>query len=267
MHGAGNDFLLVDDRSLSFPAADGAWIADIARRRTGVGSDGVILIQPSRTSDFRMRFFNPDGREADMCGNGARCVARLALDLGVASRRMTIETNAGPLCAELIGRQVRLEMPPPHGWQMNRQLTLDAMSLAYSFVNTGVPHAVIEEDDLDGCDVVGRGKAIRRHAAFAPAGTNVNFIRVMGPQALAVRTYERGVEDETLACGTGIAAAALVAARLGRVRPPVQVTARGGAVLTVDFRPSVDGAANVTLLGPAEHVFEGTLVYDAHRDV
>lgn len=261
MHGAANDFVLVDDRALKFPVADTNWIASIGARRTGIGCEGIILIQPSDKASFRMRFFNPDGSEVEMCGNGARCVARLAHEIGAAPARMTIDTVAGILSAEALGDQVRLLMTPPKDWRLNRTLTLDGRKVAYGFVNSGVPHAVVEPEDLAACDVQKMGAGIRYHADFAPKGTNANFIQVTGPRSLKIRTYERGVEGETLACGTGIVASALVAARTGRVSAPVSVTAASGDVLTVDFKLAGDGATDVTLLGPAAHVFQGTVDY------
>jgi diaminopimelate epimerase len=152
-------------------------------------------------------------------------------------------------------------MTPPKDWRMSRVLHLPCGRLPYGFVNTGVPHVVAEVPDLDGLDVTRVGAAVRHHEGFAPAGTNANFIAVTGPQALRIRTYERGVEAETLACGTGITAAALVAGRLGRVKPPVNVTCASGDVLVVDYRPTPNGAEDVTLLGPAAHVFRGTVPY------
>ena len=242
MHGAGNDFILVDDRTLTFPAADRAWLARLAARRTGIGSEGIILIQPptAGAAAFRMRFFNPDGGEADMCGNGARCVARLAYDQGVAPARMAFDTGAGLLRAEIVGEQVRLYMTAPKDWRLNRSLDLPTGRQVYGFVNSGVPHAVVETDRLSTLDVAKLGAVIRYHGDFAPAGTNANFIAVTGPQALHIRTYERGVEDETLACGTGIVASALIAGRLGRVNPPVQVTCASGDVLEVNYRLTAD---------------------------
>ncbi len=259
MHGAGNDFILVDDRAETFPATDAAWLRTIGTRKTGVGCDGIILIQPSDTANFRMRFFNPNGREAEMCGNGARCVARLAYEIGAAPSPMTIQTQAGVLRAEMEGDQVRLWMTDPRDWLMDQTLTLNGETVTYGFVNTGVPHAVVEVDDLDALDVQKRGAALRHHPAFAPAGANANFIQVTGPQALRVRTYERGVEAETLACGTGMVASALVAAAAGRVVPPVQVIPTGGDVLSVDFVLNGTDARETTLLGPAVHVFKGEL--------
>lgn len=263
MHGAANDFVLVDDRSATFPCSDGRWIATVGARRTGVGCEGLILIQPSTKADFRMRFFNPDGSEVEMCGNGARCVARLAHEIGAAPRRMAIDTVAGLLQAEVMGDQVRLRMTPPKDWRLNQQLELNGQAIAYGFVNSGVPHAVVITDRLDEFDVQRVGRGMRYHAAFAPAGTNANFITPTGPRSIRVRTYERGVEAETMACGTGIVASALIAARSGLVTAPVAATAASGDTLTVDFRMTADGADDVTLLGPAVHVFQGVLEYPA----
>ncbi len=261
MHGAANDFIVVDDRSLSFPAQDRSWLRSIMARHTGVGSEGVLLIQPSTRSDFRMRFFNPDGGEVDMCGNGARCIARLAHELGVASEKMSFDTGAGVVRAEIQGDHVRLTMTTPTDWRLNRSLTIEGRSYAYHFVNSGVPHAVVEVADLAAVDVQRVGAAIRYHADFAPKGTNANFIQVTGPDSLHLRTYERGVEAETPACGTGIVAAGLLAGRSGRVQTPVQVVPASGDTLVVNYRLTADGAEDVTLYGPAAHVFRGELEY------
>lgn len=261
MHGASNDFILVDDRALAFPAHDHAWISAITSRRTGVGSEGVLLIQPSTIADFRMRFFNPDGGEVDMCGNGARCIARLAHEIGAAPSNMRIETPAGIVRAEARGDVVKLVMTEPHTWDMNQTIELSGRSYTYHFVNTGVPHVVIEVPDLDKVDVQKLGAEIRYHLQFAPKGTNANFIQLDQQGRLRVRTYERGVEAETLACGTGMVACGLIAGKLGRVAPPVKVIPASGDVLEVNFTATADGATNVTLLGPAVHVFQGTLTY------
>lgn len=261
MHGAANDFILVDDRGQTFPEGDSRWLAEVMSRRTGVGSDGILLIQPSTTASFRMRFFNPDGGEVDMCGNGARCVARLAHEIGAAPKRMSIETGAGLVRADMDGEHVRLHMTEPTDWRLNQTLDLDGRAVAYHFVNSGVPHVVIEVDDLDQTDVQALGRAIRYHKDFSPKGTNANFISTSGTHSLAVRTYERGVEAETLACGTGIVAAGLIAGKLGRVFPPVRIRPASGDLLEVHFSLTSDGARNVTLFGPAVHVFRGELEY------
>ncbi len=252
MHGAGNDFILVDDRNLAFPAADAAFIARLCDRRRGIGSEGLLLIQPSTSADFRMRFFNPDGGEADLCGNGARCIARLAREIGAAPADMRIETAAGIVRAEILPSGARLHLPPPKGWRMNLSIAWKNKDIPLHFVNSGVPHAVCVVEDLAAVDVQAFGAFIRRHALFAPAGTNADFIQTTGPDSLAIRTYERGVEAETLACGTGIAAAALVAEKLGLVHAPVHIQTAGGDALEVATAP-------LTLTGPATHVFRGTI--------
>ena len=253
MHGAGNDFIMVDDRALTFPAGDRAFIQKIASRRTGIGCDGILLLQPSASADLKMRFINPDGGEVDMCGNGARCFARLASTLGAAPANMVMETGAGLVKAAVLGDQVRLHLTPPVDWRMGLDVGLDATA---DFVNTGVPHVVVRVDALDALDISVLGSGIRNHGLFAPAGTNANFVKVEADATLSVRTYERGVEAETLACGTGATAAALVAARHGWVELPVAVHCAGGYDLTID---SVDGGA--TLSGGAEFVFEGEVEY------
>lgn len=260
MHGAGNDFILVDDRTRTFPCNDRQRLLSLADRKRGIGSDGIILIQPSAQADFTMRFFNPDGGEAEMCGNGARCVARLAHDLGVAGQNMTFETVAGQLSADICGDNVRLYMTPPHSWRMNIELEIDGQRISCHQVNTGVPHAVIETDAIDSLDLPTIGAAIRYHETFAPAGTNANFIQKTGTNVLRIRTYERGVEAETLACGTGMVAAALIAARRKTVTAPVTLQTAGNDQLEVDFKMDEEGTATeVTLTGPAVHVFNGTV--------
>jgi diaminopimelate epimerase len=264
MHGAGNDFILVDARQLA-TSLSRAQIAAWCHRRTGVGSDGLILLHPPRArGHFRMQFFNPDGSEADMCGNGARCAARLAFELNLAPATMTIETAAGAVQAALLpDSRVRLELPPPQSCRLDGELTLDrGDNVHYAFANTGVPHAVIEcatLDTLDTLDIREQGRAIRMHPCFAPQGTNVDFIAITGPGSLRIRTYERGVEDETLACGTGIAAAAATAVLRGRVISPVTVQTAGGDRLEVAITPSADGPGPITLTGPAVHTFTGEL--------
>ena len=265
MHGAANDFILVDDRQQAFPASDQAWLAQIMARHTGVGSEGLLLVQPSDRADFRMRFFNPDGGEVELCGNGARCIARFAHDRGVAPASMKIETMAGEVRADVLGARVRLHMPPPRDWQLNRRLTAEGRELTYHFVNTGVPHAVLEAADLAVVDVARVGAAIRRHTAFLPRGTNVNFIQTTAAGEVRVRTFERGVEAETLACGTGMVASALIAGKLGRATTPVRVRPASGDELEVNFVLTPDGARDVTLLGPAEYVFQGELSYPDRR--
>jgi diaminopimelate epimerase len=253
MHGAGNDFIMVDDRALTFPLNDALFIQQISARGTGVGCDGVILLQPSDAADFRMRFINPDGNEVDMCGNGARCIAQWAFSLEAAPARMTIETQAGPVHAEVSNEEVCLELTPPADMELDLDLGLDRLS---DFVNTGVPHAVVWVDDVQAVDLIKLGRAIRHHQRFTPQGTNANFAQLEPNGTITVRTYERGVEAETLACGTGAAAVAVVAARHGWVALPVAVHCASGCDLVIDSK-----AGKTTLSGNAVKVFEGELEY------
>lgn len=259
MHGAGNDFVMVDDRKEQFPVDRKEWMASLGKRRTGIGCDGFILVQNSATADFKMRFFNPDGGEVEMCGNGARCVARFARDIGAAGDSMEFETVAGAIQAEVFKREVCLHLTQPKDWRIDEMLEVDGEEIRYSMVNTGVPHVVVEVDDLAEVDLVGMGSAIRYHEEFQPAGTNANFITVTGPDSLSLRTYERGVEGETLACGTGITACALVAGKSGKVNPPVKVKSAFGDILTVNYTPTEKGATDVTLTGSAVYVYKGRL--------
>ena len=262
MHGAGNDFLLVNNLKGDFPILDTPWVKKISHRKTGVGCEGVILIETSEIADFRMRFINPDGHEVEMCGNGARCIARLAIDLGIGPKEMTIETQAGPLKAKVTQKSVCLQMTDPTDWKIGKSLQVDAQPFDYSYVNSGVPHVVVEVEALENFDVQFVGAKIRHHQNFLPMGTNVDFIEVTGRHTLDVRTYERGVEAETLACGTGIVASGLVAGKLGKVMPPLRIRCASGDVLDVDYDTTKNSAENVKLTGPAEYVFKGELDYE-----
>lgn len=261
MHGAGNDFILIDDRSCTFPTDNAARIEEISTPKYGIGAEGLILIQPSETADFRMRFFNPDGNEVEMCGNGARCVARLAYEQEIAPKEMTFDTVAGVIGATMIDDDtVCLNMTPPKDLILNRVLEVQDQELRIHSVNSGVPHVVIELEDVDEADLVSLGSSIRYHEAFAPAGTNVNLLEVLGPDHIKVRTYERGVEAETLACGTGIVASGIIAGCLGRVSAPVKVTSASGDTLIVGYHQGDQGPEQATLTGPALHVFRGEIV-------
>jgi len=271
MSGSGNDFILIDNRQevvekLGIDAAEFA--RRVCRRRLSVGADGLILVEPADGADFKWRFYNADGSLADMCGNGARCVARFARLNGIAGAEMTFLTGAGPIRAAVSGDRVRVRLSPPGLPQIDRQVNLDSGPLTCSAIDTGVPHLVLEVEDLEAVDVVGLGRTLRYHPDFAPAGTNVNFVRQLGGDAAAIRTYERGVEDETLACGTGSAAAALVLAHKFRLASPIQVHTRGGTRLTIHFEGSPDAGRfeEVDLEGDARIVYRAELGDDAWRE-
>jgi diaminopimelate epimerase len=251
MHGAGNDFVLVDDRDGSFPC-DHRIVAAMANRPDGIGCEGVILVQNSDTADFKMRFFNPDGSEADLCGNGARCVAAFAHEIGAASgRAMRFETAAGFVDAELLDEDlVRIAMPAPK-------------RISDDFVIVGVPHKIVVVENLAKTDVNGEGRRIRMSDEFAPAGTNVDFVSYRAPQRVLIRTYERGVEAETHACGTGSVAAAVVGVASYGLQFPVSVKTSGGYELTVGGVVDDSGFSDITLTGPVKRVCEGVIDLDA----
>lgn len=259
MHGAGNDFIMIDNRDLRFPGEDADRIRWLCNRHHGVGGDGLVLIEPSGKLAFAMRFFNPDGGQADLCANGARCVARLAHDLGIAGPCMRFETKAGPLRAEILDDGVCIHLPPPG--DMRREVVLGDIGFTVSVLNTGVPHVVVFTNSVREMDVVLPGRVIRNHPAFAPHGVNVNFVEYQDAlKCLSVRTYERGVEGETLACGTGVIASALLGALTYELTSPVRVCCRHGDVMRVDFRLDEAGAfADVALTGPAEYIFVGSV--------
>jgi diaminopimelate epimerase len=259
MNGAGNDFILFDNRTGDIDL-DRNQIAQLCDRHRGIGADGILLLEkPTNRADFRMRYFNADGGEAEMCGNGARCFARFANKVGAQKSKISFETPAGVISAELKGDLVTLRMTDPTDLRLNFDLPVVAESKTVHFINSGVPHVVIPVAKIDDADVRREGAAIRRHKMFWPNGTNVNFIEKRGPNKIAIRTYERGVEDETLACGTGIVASALIFAASENTNGPISVIARGGDELEVGFEKSGDRFRNVTLTGPAEFVFEGEI--------
>lgn len=262
MHGCGNDFVVLDDRAGRLHPAR----ADLARalcdRRMGLGGDGLILIgpPPGAGEDVAMTYVNADGMEAEMCGNGARCVAWRAAQLGLTGPNLAMATGAGTIAATVSGRRVTLALPDPRDLRPAVPLAVAGRRIEVHYLDTGVPHAVVfvaHAAELAGLDVVELGAALRRHAHFAPRGANADFVAVGDPSRLALRTYERGVEAETLACGTGAVAAAAIACRIGLVVPPVAVEPKGGGVLEVGLTPTADGFTGVTLSGPTELIATG----------
>jgi diaminopimelate epimerase len=261
MNGAGNDFIVIDNRDLSIQL-DAETIEALCDRHRGIGADGLLAVEPAEQgADFKFRYYNADGGEAEMCGNGARCFGRFTAALMEEEpARVTFETIAGTLAAEIIEENIRIAMSAPKDLKLEAGTRIPGLEAALHFVNTGVPHVVAMVTDLDAVEVVTLGAAIRHHPDFAPAGTNANFATVVGPGHIAIRTYERGVEDETLACGTGMVACALVHHLLSGDPSPIRVDVEGGDTLEVGFERTATGEfANVTLTGPADFVFEGEI--------
>ena len=253
--GTGNDFVLIDDRNNTFPTHNQALVAQLCHRRFGIGADGLILLQSHADYDFRMVYFNADGAEGSMCGNGGRCIVRFAHELGLFKTRTRFLAVDGEHLAEIDGDEVRLKMsnvPTPS----NASVTEPGTSL---FLDTGSPHVIQFVERLASYDVVSEGRLLRNDAAFSPGGTNVNFTELLTGDSLFVRTYERGVEDETYSCGTGVTAAALMAHRQHGLSSPVAIRTPGGN-LRVTFTPDANGSfTDIYLIGPAQRVFSGNV--------
>jgi diaminopimelate epimerase len=260
MQGSGNDFILIDNRR---GILKGMKLKDLSiavcDRHYSVGADGLIVIVSSRKADFKWRFFNADGSEAEMCGNGSRCAARFAYLRKIANKNMSFETLAGIIYAAVKKHTVTVQLTNASGVHTNIAVPLKSGTRIGHFINTGVPHLVYLSKDLNREAVEGVGRDTRYHDLFRPGGTNVDFMQVIGPHRLRIRTYERGVEGETLACGTGAVAAALIAGTLGHASSPVEVLTRGGDRLVVSFKREGEQLTNLRLEGVAEVVCEGNL--------
>ena len=261
MNGAGNDFVLIDNRNgnVRLRAED---IVRICHRQRGVGADGLMLLVPSKNgkADWAWDFYNNDGSSAEMCGNGARCFARyIQKTVPGTNGKTNFETIAGVISATFEGERVRVNLTEPKDLRLNEQVELTVGKTAVHSLNTGVPHAVIFVPDADKAMVQGLGNEVRFHKHFAPRGTNVNFVQVLGPGKIRVRTYERGVEGETLACGTGVTASAIIASKLHGFGSPVTVKVQGGDTLEVSFKEENGVFKEVHLTGPADFCFEGEI--------
>jgi len=269
MHGAGNDFIMIDDRSVNFPDGDAGLVRAIAARGSGIGCEGVLVVRLAETfstCDYRMIFLNPDGSRASMCGNASRCVALFAFEHGIGGRRQRVGTDAGIITLEVLesggGRGVvRVHMTEPNARVPGVWVDLPGGRRAECFkVDTGVPHAVVFVDDVAAVDVAGDGRAIREAKVFAPAGANADFVQVMEGSGAVMRTYERGVEGESGACGTGAVAAGIAMAEKLGTGLPVFIRVRSGDMLAVGGEMAESGLCRaMTLTGPARKVFEGVI--------
>ena len=261
LEGAGNDFLGLDGRLGGFKL-NRKKITDLCDRRRGVGADGVLVVEKPkrRGADFRMRYYNSDGGEAEMCGNGARCFALLARAVsGRKGNVLRIQTQAGLVTLQIRGQEVQVSMTEPTRLRLGKKVVVAGRKVVVDFLNTGVPHAVLFVRSVRSVDVAQLGRAIRYHSAFAPSGTNVNFVEIGRGNRIHVRTYERGVEGETLACGTGVVAASILSNLRRGLRSPILVTTRGGDHLRVGFSMVNGQAREVTLQGPARIVYTGVI--------
>jgi len=268
MNGAANDFIMVDNRAGSIRLAGDA-VARLCDRRRGVGADGLILIEPARGYDFYMHYYNADGGEEVMCGNGARCAAHFAATLGLGANgapgtSLRFMTGSGAIDAVVSGDRISMSMMDAREMRRNIRSAVAPPGASLHFMVVGTRHAVVPMDDvttLTADDVMKFGRALRYDAAFAPAGANVNFASLAPDGRMHLRTYEKGIEGETFACGTGSVASAVIFAHDGRVKSPVQVVQHSGDVLVISFEPDAQGAGRVRMEGPARVSFRG------HADV
>lgn len=261
MNGAGNDFIVIDNLDLSIQLS-GAQISDLCDRQRGIGADGLLAVEPAEQgADFKFRYYNADGGEAEMCGNGARCFGKFAAQfLDEGASEVSFETQSGILTAYLLGENVRVAMSDPFDTKLDVDLSSEGISQPVNVINTGVPHAVIFVDDIENTNVQELGAALRYADYFSPKGTNVNFANIVSKDHIRIRTYERGVEAETLACGTGMVACALIHQLKNEAPSPIRVDVKGGETLEIGFQKQGDCEfSDVTLTGPAEFVFEGTI--------
>ncbi len=252
--GAGNDFILIDDRALLFPIHDKERIQLLCHRRFGIGADGIILLQHDKVADFRMRIFNSDGSEAESCGNGIRCFKLFISDLGLQATR--IATGSRIVEATFEGDKIGVQM----GMARDLRLHLQIDGKEIHSVDTGVPHAVQFVEDVDQIDIQKEGSSLRHHSFFQPKGTNVNFAELQNDGSIRVRTFERGVEGETLACGTGATAVAAVASQIYQLPSPISLCFQGGT-LEIHFKDHFKdkGLSDLKMVGPARRVFSGVL--------
>ncbi len=249
MVGSGNDFIVIQGK----PAGNLSALAkELCGRRFGIGADGLLILEKSKKADLRMRIFNADGSEAEMCGNGARCAALFS---GKSKSRLI--TSAGVINAQICGKQAKVQITQPKGIKLDIPIKVNGRVIKVNFINTGVPHTVIFVNGIDNINVNYIGGIIRNHAKFSPAGTNVNFVEVKGPNTIRIRTYERGVEDETLACGTGSVACALIFALKNNLDTLVKVETQSGETLKVYFQRVNCKFSNVWLEGSARIVYKG----------
>lgn len=265
MTGAGNDFVVIDNRDGQIK--DGAALArQLCDRRWGIGADGLLLLERSTSTDYRMKYFNADGSYGGMCGNGGRCLAYYAYLHGAAASSHAFDALGLVYQAEVRNDIVTLHMQNPQRLKINIMLPLGARRIKAHFIDTGSPHVIISVKEItsrtatfEKINVEKIGRRIRHHKIFAPEGTNVNFVEIVKPSTVFLRTYERGVEAETLACGTGSVAVAVIAYKVWKLSPPITVIPRSKVPLEIDFKAVRGTITGVTLAGPAKVVYTGSI--------
>jgi diaminopimelate epimerase len=258
MVGTGNDFIVIDNRKPVISDVT-EFAISLCKRHTGIGADGVILLEKSKDSDLKMRIINADGSEAEMCGNGMRCAAWAATRLLKMKSDLCFETLAGTNHTSVTGNIVRVKLPDPTDFRDYAPLEVKDGIFYFYYINTGVPHCVIFEENVENFPVVEIGREIRYHPHFQPAGTNVNFVHIVDENTIRVRTYERGVENETQACGTGSTASAIASVLLEKCKQPVTVITTSREKLIIDFESTMYTVTNVFLEGAVQYIFTGKI--------
>jgi len=262
LEASSNDFILLDNRKQNLNLDYKNFAKKYCARRIGVGADGLLIIEPSQVGIVKMRIFNPDGSEAEICGNGSRCVGLwLKLEGGYRKKKtMRVETKVGIIeIAVSFSQEIKIKMIDPFDLKLDLPVKIFKRTVKVNYVNTGVPHAVIFVEGLEGINVEKIGRAIRFHKKFSPQGTNVDFVEFGGSNLIMVRTYERGVEGETLACGTGIVASAVVASLKLGIERKVKAKTKSGEVLEVHFKNERGKFSEVWLEGGANLVYKGEI--------
>lgn len=260
--GAGNTFVLIDNRDQWLSGEKSALARALCCHHFGIGADGLLLVEASPKAAFSMRYYNADGSYGGMCGNGGRCIAKYAFLKGIASSQLAFEALDFIYSAEVLAEGVKLHMKNPQGMRLKMSLRLKDITVEGAFISTGSPHFVVIKDSIEHFDLFQFGKEIRNHTDFMPEGTNVNLMKIVDSNTISIRTYERGVEAETLACGTGSVASALVAASISMSKGPMNVEVRSGEILSVDFKRQGNDFTNVSLFGSAKMLFTGKVLYD-----
>jgi diaminopimelate epimerase len=253
---AGNDFIIIEKDNLPENSDLSKLALHLCTRKKSIGADGLLVYESSETSDFKMRIFNPDGQEVNMCGNGSRCILLYA-DKKISKDSYLIETKAGQLEGQMENGNPKIKLTDPYNLKLNFDLEVDNKSLKANFINTGVAHVVCFVDNLEDYDVKNIGRKVRYHKDFQPKGTNANFVKVENENTISIRTYERGVEDETLSCGTGAAASTIITAQLNNMSSPITVKTQSGEILKIHFKKEDNNYKDVYLEGKCNIVYEG----------
>ncbi|MCM8818426.1 MAG: diaminopimelate epimerase [Candidatus Omnitrophica bacterium] len=255
--GSGNDFIVIDNRKNLLKNRKKLSIK-LCDRKFGIGADGLLLLENSKKADFKMRIFNPDGSEAEMCGNGLRCILRFINESSISKKKkLKIETKAGILDGEIKGENIKVRIKIIEKPELDITIPVNNQNIVGNYINTGVPHTIIFVDNVDKVNLSKLGPQIRHNKIFGKSGTNVDWVEIIKTGLIKIRTYERGVEGETLSCGTGVVASAIITSLKHRMPSPIKVITKSKEILKVYFN---DNLENVYLEGKTLYTFKGTWI-------